>query len=186
MTRIYTRTGDDGSTGLGDGSRVPKHHLRVSAYGSVDELSSVLGLAIASDLEERFAGWLREIQSDLLYLGADVCVPGDEAETQRIDAEHTARLEGKIDEVDAELEPLKSFILAGGTPPAAWLHFARTVCRRAERELNALCEGEAQAGKMNPETLRYLNRLSDLLFVMARAANDGGRADIRWPAVATS
>ena len=181
MTRIYTRTGDDGSTGLGDGSRVPKNHLRVSAYGTVDELSSVLGLAIAHDVGERFTGWLREIQSELLYLGADVCVPGDGEETRRIDAEQTARLEARIDEVSTELEHLKSFILAGGTPPAAWLHFARTVCRRAERHLNAMREDEAQAGAMNPETLRYLNRLSDLLFVMARSANDDGRADIRWP-----
>ncbi len=178
MTRIYTRGGDDGTTGLGDGSRLPKHHARIEAYGSVDELASVLGLALAHGLPERFETWLREVQDDLFELGADLCIPGRGDETRRIGEAYTQRLEEIIDEVEAELEPLKTFILPGGRPPAAWMHFARTVCRRAERAVEALLGEEPTA--TNPETMRYLNRLSDLLFVFGRALNDGGAADVPW------
>jgi cob(I)alamin adenosyltransferase len=180
LDRIYTKSGDDGTTSLGDGKRVPKHHLRVEAYGTVDELSSVLGLSIAQGIAEPLAGELRAIQNDLFDVGADLCVPGEAGERLRLTPIYTAQLEQLIDRENAKLAPLKSFILPGGREVAAWMHVARNVCRRAERlvsELGALAE---EQGRVNPEVLKYLNRLSDLLFVLARVLNDEGKADVLW------
>jgi len=180
LNRIYTKTGDDGTTGLGDGSRLPKHHLRVAAYGTVDELSSVLGLAVAHLPEGAAtpASALQSIQNDLFDVGADLCVPGEAGEKLRLTARYTDRLERWLDEANESLEPLKSFVLPGGRPLAAWLHLGRTVCRRAERLVAELAASEPD--EVNPEVLRYLNRLSDLLFVLARAANDDGKLDVLW------
>ena len=180
LNRIYTKTGDDGTTGLGDGTRLPKHHLRIAAYGTADELGSVLGLALAHGAEEPIQGMLRAIQNDLFDVGADLCVPGEGGEKLRITAAYAKRLEGWIDGLNASLQPLNSFILPGGTPLAAWLHLGRTVCRRAERLVTELAARPEEAGRVNPEVVRYLNRLSDFLFVAARTANDGGAADILW------
>ena len=169
LTRIYTRLGDDGKTHLGDMSRVPKTHPRVEAYGTVDELNAAVGVALAlEDLPEEQRPWLRRVQNELFDVGADVSVPpGGERERLRMQPEQTAWLEERCDEVNVRLEPLKSFVLPGGTPAAAQLHVCRTVCRRAERR--ALEVGD----ELNPEVVRYLNRLSDLLFILARAANAG-------------
>jgi cob(I)alamin adenosyltransferase len=171
LTRIYTRLGDGGETHLGDMSRVPKTHPRIEAYGTVDELSAHLGVALATGgLPDRYADWLRRIQNDLFDLGADVSVPLDEPsgrERLRVSAEQVGWLEQRCDEVNAQLEPLKSFVLPGGTPAAAQLHVCRTVCRRAERLAVACAE------LLNPEVVRYLNRLSDLLFILSRGANEG-------------
>ncbi len=166
LTRIYTRLGDGGETHLGDMSRVPKSHPRIEAYGTVDELNAQLGVALAMrDVPERIAGWLARVQNDLFDVGADVCVPhGGDRERLRLSADQTAWLEGACDEVNAELPNLKSFVLPGGTPAAAQLHVCRTVCRRAERR-TLLVEDAS------PEVVRYLNRLSDLLFILARAVN---------------
>jgi len=180
LNRIYTKTGDDGTTGLGDGTRLPKHHLRIAAYGTADELGSVLGLALAHGAPEPLAGMLRAVQNDLFDAGADLCVPGEAGEKLRITPAYTQRVEGWIDGLNESLKPLSSFILAGGTPAAAWLHLARTVCRRAERLVTELAALPEEAGRVNPEVVRYLNRLSDFLFVAARTANDGGRADVLW------
>jgi cob(I)alamin adenosyltransferase len=171
LTRIYTRAGDGGETSLGDGSRVPKTDLRIEAYGTVDELNSVLGLALAGELPDEFRGWLEQIQNDLFDLGADLSVPlGDERkERLRVTASQVQRLEELCDLVNERLEPLKSFVLPGGTEAASRLHVARAVCRRAERRAVALAAAEGAS----PEALAYLNRLSDLLFILARAANAG-------------
>jgi len=169
LTRIYTKLGDGGETHLGDMSRVPKTDPRIEAYGAVDELGAHLGVALTlAELPERTAIWLRRIQHDLFDLGADLSVPdSDSRERLRLLPEQVGWLEQRCDEVNAELEPLRSFVLSGGTPAAAWLHVCRTVCRRAERRVVAL------GGEASPETLRYLNRLSDLLFILAREANGG-------------
>ncbi len=184
LSKIYTRTGDDGTTGLGDGERVPKHHLRIDAYGTVDETSSAIGVALTQGLSERMTDTLVQVQNDLFDVGADLCVPGDgsDADEQRlrVGAAYVERLERWIDEANTELTPLNSFILPGGEPGAAWLHLARTVCRRAERLVQGLSARDDEAGRVNPEVLRYLNRLSDLLFVLARAANDNGQLDVLW------
>lgn len=181
LSKIYTKSGDGGETSLGDGTRLPKHHLRVASYGTVDELSSVLGLAIAQGgLEADVAAFLQGIQNDLFDLGSDLCVPGEMGEKLRVPASYVERLERRIDELNEGLAALDSFILPGGTPAAAWLHLGRTVCRRAERLVSELCALPEEAGRVNMEVLRYLNRLSDLLFQMARHANDGGRADVLW------
>lgn len=183
LNKIYTKTGDDGTTGLGDGARLPKHHPRIAAYGTVDELSSVLGLAIVHGADDALVERLRTIQNDLFDVGADLCVPGSDGDRLRIAPRYVERLEGWIDELNEDLAPLASFILPGGTPVAAWLHLGRTVCRRAERLVTELAEieSDAEGGRpINPEVGRYLNRLSDLLFQMARAANDGGQADVLW------
>lgn len=180
LNRIYTKTGDDGTTALGDGSRLPKHHLRVTSYGAVDELSSVLGLALVNGLDEHDSGWVRQIQNDLFDLGADLCLPGSEGDGLRVPESYVERVEAWIDEANGRLEPLKSFVLPGGNPAAAWLHLGRTVCRRAERDVVALAEVEGDARPLNMAVVHYLNRLSDLLFVMARVANDEGRADVLW------
>ncbi|HEY3729090.1 MAG TPA: cob(I)yrinic acid a,c-diamide adenosyltransferase [Solirubrobacteraceae bacterium] len=167
LTRIYTRLGDGGETHLGDMSRVPKTDPRIEAYGTVDELNSQLGLALAvAGLDDRHAAWLRRIQNDLFDVGADIAAPEDpERERLRVLPEQTTWLEARCDEVNAALAPLKSFVLPGGTPAAAHLHVCRTVCRRAER-LAIACGGQC-----SPEVIRYLNRLSDLLFILSRAAN---------------
>jgi len=171
LTRIYTRHGDGGETHLGDMSRVPKTHPRIEAYGDVDELNAQLGVAVATEgLPETYAGWLRRIQNDLFDLGADLAVPGgresNQRERLRVSPAQVTWLEQRCDEVNATLEPLRSFLLPGGTRAAAQLHVCRTVCRRAERR--ALLVED-----VTPEVLRYLNRLSDLLFILARGANDG-------------
>jgi cob(I)alamin adenosyltransferase len=169
LTRIYTKLGDGGETDLGDRSRVRKDDPRIEAYGEVDELGAHLGVALTmSGMPERTATWLRRIQNDLFDVGADLAVPrSDPRERLRVEAVQVSWLEARCDEVNAELEPLRSFLLSGGTPAAAWLHVCRTVCRRAERRVVALGE---EAGV---EVRRYLNRLSDLLFILARDANGG-------------
>jgi cob(I)alamin adenosyltransferase len=169
LTRIYTRLGDDGETHLGDMSRVPKTHPRIEAYGTVDELGAQLGVALSTPgLPEAYAEWLRHIQNDLFDVGADIAAPEDsERERLRVVPEQTEWLEERCDEVNATLKPLKSFVLPGGTPAAAQLHVCRTVCRRAERR--AIDCGH----ELNAEVIRYLNRLSDLLFILSRGANAG-------------
>ena len=169
LTRIYTRLGDDGETHLGDMSRVPKTHPRIEAYGTVDELNAQIGVALTMpDLPERHGEWLRRIQNDLFDVGADISVPeGGERERLRVRPEQTAWLEEACDEVNATLEPLKSFVLPGGSPAASSLHVCRTVCRRAERRVIEVGED------LNAECVRYLNRLSDLLFILSRGANAG-------------
>jgi cob(I)alamin adenosyltransferase len=175
LTRIYTRLGDGGETHLGDMSRVPKTHPRIEAYGTVDELNALLGVALTvPGLPDRHAEFLRRVQNDLFDVGADISVPeGGERERLRVLPEQTAWLEQACDEVNATLEPLKSFVLPGGSVAAAHLHVCRTVCRRAERRALAVQDA-------NPEVVRYLNRLSDLLFILARVHNDEGRADVLW------
>ena len=165
LTRIYTRLGDGGETHLGDMSRVPKTHPRIEAYGTVDELNAQLGLALTVP-DMPYADWLRRVQNDLFDVGADISVPhGGDRERLRLAPEQTAWLEQACDEVNAELPNLKSFVLPGGTAAAAYLHVCRTVCRRAERRTIA-CGDE-----VNAECVRYLNRLSDLLFIISRAVN---------------
>ena len=170
LTRIYTRLGDSGETHLGDMSRVPKTHPRIEAYGTIDELNAFIGLTLTVDgLPEEYADWLRRIQNDLFDVGADIAAPDDpERDRLRVLPEQTAWLEERCDQVNATLKPLKSFVLPGGTPAAAHLHVCRTVCRRAER-LAILATDEG----LNPEVIRYLNRLSDLLFILSRGANGG-------------
>jgi cob(I)alamin adenosyltransferase len=171
LTRIYTRAGDAGVTSLGDGSRVPKTDARLEAYGAVDEVNAVLGFALATpELPDEFRPWLEQIQNDLFDLGADLSVPlSDERERLRVTKAQVERLEALCDEVNARLAPLKSFVLPGGGETAARLHLARTVCRRAERRAVTL----AESAEVNPVALAYLNRLSDLLFILARAASSG-------------
>ena len=171
LTRIYTRLGDDGETHLGDMSRVCKDHPRIEAYGDVDELNAQLGVALnAHGLDAGHAAWLRRVQNDLFDVGADLSVPeSDERARLRVDPEQVTWLETACDEANENLEPLRSFVLPGGTPAAAQLHVCRTVCRRAERRVLAVTDA-------NPEVLRYLNRLSDLLFILSRAANVGAAA----------
>jgi cob(I)alamin adenosyltransferase len=174
LTRIYTRAGDEGQTSLGHGKRVPKTDPRIEAYGTVDELNAVVGFALAApELPEEFRPWLRQAQNDLFDLGADLCVPaGGERERLRVTPEQVERLEELCDRANEPLEPLKSFVLPGGGEAAVRLHLARTVCRRAERRAVALSESE----EINPTALAYLNRLSDLLFILARAASQGDEA----------
>jgi cob(I)alamin adenosyltransferase len=169
LTRIYTRLGDGGETHLGDMSRVAKTHSRIEAYGTVDELNAQIGLTLSvARLPEGYREWLARVQNDLFDVGADIAAPHDpERERLRVVAEQTEWLEQRCDEVNATLKPLKSFVLPGGTPAAAYLHVCRTVCRRAER----LAIGCAADEDLNPEVVRYLNRLSDLLFILSRGAN---------------
>jgi cob(I)alamin adenosyltransferase len=171
LTRIYTRLGDGGETHLGDMSRVPKTHPRIEAYGTVDELNAQIGLAMTvAGLPERYTQWLGHVQNDLFDVGADLAAPEDPASTRerlRVIPEQTTWLEQRCDEVNETLAPLKSFVLPGGTAAAAHLHVCRTVCRRAERA--AIACGE----DCSPEAVRYLNRLSDLLFILSRGANGG-------------
>ena len=178
LTRIYTRGGDKGETSLGDGARRPKHDPRVAATGTVDEANACIGLARLHG-EGALDEMLARIQNDLFDLGADLATPettNPKRPPLRVTAGQVERLEQEIDAVNAGLAPLTSFVLPGGRPAAAALHLARTVARRAEREVTLLMEREA----VNPEALRYLNRLSDLLFVLARQANDGGAEDVLW------
>jgi cob(I)alamin adenosyltransferase len=207
LTRIYTKLGDGGETHLGDMSRVSKLHPRVEAYGTVDELNATIGVALLADgMPGRFAAWLRRVQNDLLDVGADLSVPapagataagGDgapgeggasagegpgvgepERQRLRVGPDYTDWLEKACDEVNSELEPLRSFVIPGGTPAAAHLHVCRTVCRRAERRTIAVGD------EVNAEVVRYLNRLSDLLFILSRAANvetgEDGAAEPLW------
>ena len=180
LSRIYTKTGDQGETALGDGTRVPKNHPRVAAYGTVDELNSVLGVLLAQIPALPEAGLIRGIQNDLFDVGADLCLPQSASRPSkpplRVRPEQAERLEKAIDGLNANLAPLTSFVLPGGQPAAAWCHLARTVCRRAEREVVALSQAEA----INPQIVIYLNRLSDLLFVLARISNAGGQEDVLW------
>jgi cob(I)alamin adenosyltransferase len=178
LSRIYTKTGDKGDTALGDGTRVPKDHPRVAAYGTVDELNAVIGL-LRSEATQA-AELLRTVQNDLFDVGADLCVPPsvDEKSGQRLRVcpEQSVRLEKVIDQFNEGLTPLTSFVLPGGSAAAAWCHLARTVCRRAERDVVTLAHTES----VNPEVIVYLNRLSDLLFVLARVCNDNGLNDVLW------
>jgi len=180
LSRIYTKSGDGGETGLGDGSRVPKDHPRVAAYGSVDELNAVLGLLVSHHPQTAEVDLLRSIQNDLFDVGADLCLPQSAGEAAgmrlRVRAEQAERLEQAIDRLNASLAPLSSFILPGGEAAAAWCHLARTVCRRAERDVVTLARNES----INPQVIIYLNRLSDLLFVLARVYNNNGREDVLW------
>jgi cob(I)alamin adenosyltransferase len=180
ITKVYTRTGDDGTTGLGGGQRVGKDTLRIEAYGTVDELNSVLGVALASGLNADVAGPLGAIQNELFHLGSDLCIlEEDKAKTPvpRIEERHVVALETLMDRLSEQLPPLENFILPGGTAGSAHLHVARTVCRRAERLVVALSRTEA----VGAWTVRYLNRLSDALFVMARHENNRrGAPDVLW------
>ncbi|HJO27570.1 MAG: ATP:cob(I)alamin adenosyltransferase [Planctomycetes bacterium] len=178
LKRIYTGAGDDGQTRLGDGQDCPKHAPRVVAYGEVDELAALLGVTRVQELPPGLAEELLRVQNDLCDVGADLCVPGSAGPGLRLTAAQVERLEAGIDATNSGLEPLTSFILPGGQPGAAWLHLARTVCRRAERAVSVLMAEEGEA--VNAQVLRYLNRLSDYLFVLARQANDAGRADVLW------
>jgi len=178
LDKIYTRGGDKGETSLGDGRRVAKHDTRVAAYGTADETNAILGLARLHTSGDDDAT-LARIQNDLFDLGADLCTPHDGRRASgalRVTAEQVKRLEDEIDAMNAELAPLTSFILPGGLPAAAHLHHARTVIRRAERLMTEL----AATDEVNPEAVKYANRLSDHLFVMARWLNDKGATDVLW------
>lgn len=181
LNRIYTRTGDDGTTALGNGERRPKFDLRIAAYGTIDETNAAIGVArLHTKSLPELDAMLVAIQNDLFDVGADLCVPQREgkAERLRIATAQVERLERGIDELNAHLAPLTSFVLPGGTEAAAHLHLARTVCRRAER---LMVELAGQPGEpVNAVAIQYVNRLSDFLFVAARAANDGGSADVLW------
>ena len=182
--KIYTKTGDGGETGLFGGGRIPKDSLRVAAYGEVDELNAALGLARALEPPEFVDALVQRIQRDLFTIGAELATPDPDKlhkalsrTSAAIGESDIAALEDAIDGHQSRLEPLKNFILPGGAPKAAALHLARTVCRRAERAVVALSRHE----QISPAILRYLNRLSDLLFVLARAANaHAGRPDVKW------
>jgi cob(I)alamin adenosyltransferase len=180
ITKVYTRSGDEGMTGLGTGERVPKDSLRLDAYGTVDELNSSIGVAIATGLDPAIAEALRGIQNELFHLGSDLCVPeSDKANTPvpEIGARHVAALEALMDHLSEELSPLENFILPGGSPGAAYLHVARTVCRRAERIAVSLSRQQP----IGADAIPYLNRLSDALFVMARYENrKRGTTDVLW------
>jgi cob(I)alamin adenosyltransferase len=183
LTKIYTRTGDDGTTGLVDGSRLPKHDARMEAIGAVDEANSALGLAAVALADGPHAEALYRIQNDLFDLGADLATPAGEDEdfapsemVLRVIASQVAWLEAAIDEANARLEPLTSFVLPGGSEAAARLHVARAAARRAERAMTAM----ASAVPTNPQALAYINRLSDYLFVLARVANEDGAGDVKW------
>lgn len=173
LSKIYTRTGDAGTTGLGDGKRVSKNSLRIHALGEVDEVNAIIGLLLTETLPEDVTALLTNVQHDLFDLGGEVCIPGMTMITDK----QVTYLENELDRLNEDLDPLKDFILPGGTRAAAIAHHARTVCRRAERALVALALEEA----VNDAPRQYLNRLSDLLFVLARVLNRaGGRGDVLW------
>ena len=179
LDKIYTRTGDEGKTSLGDGARLPKFHARVTAYGSIDEANSTIGVVILHVQDAEVLQVLRHIQNDLFDVGADLCRPerpGTEKPLLRITDEQVTWLENQIDRFNADLEPLTSFVLPGGTAASAYMHLARTVTRRAERDVVRLAADES----VNAAAMRYVNRLSDLLFVLARFLNGKGKEDIRW------
>ena len=184
LTKIYTRTGDDGTTALGDGERLAKYHARIAAYGTVDEANAAIGMArqaLGPD-DKTVDAMLARIQNDLFDLGADLCVPdrGKPLPYQplRMTEGQVSRLEAEIDLMNAELRPLTSFVLPGGSPASAALHMARTIARRAERHMVELAALENEP--VNPAGLKYVNRLSDLLFVASRYVNDKGRLDVLW------
>ncbi|WP_137718872.1 cob(I)yrinic acid a,c-diamide adenosyltransferase [Methylobacillus flagellatus] len=173
LSKIYTRTGDDGTTGLGDGSRIDKDSLRVEAMGDVDELNAVIGMLLTETLRDDVMAALTRVQHDLFDLGGEICIPGH----AMVKAERVTQLEQFLDALNEPLEPLKEFILPGGSRGAAVCHLARTVCRRAERQLIRL----SRESEVTTVSLQYLNRLSDLLFVLARALNrDAGQGDVLW------
>ncbi len=182
LNKIYTRTGDDGSTGLVDGSRLSKSAIRVRAYGDVDETNAVIGLVRLHLENRKLDDSLSRIQNDLFDLGADLATPlpkegeADSEYALRMVESQVTRLEEELDDLNEDLQPLKSFVLPGGHPPAAYLHQARTVCRRAER----ICVALGEVDEVNPQAIQYLNRLSDFLFVAARWTNDQGEADVKW------
>ena len=182
LNKIYTRTGDDGSTGLVDGTRLSKDSARVAAYGDVDEANAALGLVRLSLTNQRIDAMLARIQNELFDLGADLATPlpvGDAADSEyalRMIPEQTERLEAEIDALNADMDALSSFVLPGGSPPSAYLHLARTITRRAERTMVALAAHEP----VNPHALSYINRLSDFLFVAGRWCNGQGAGDVMW------
>ena len=183
LNKIYTKTGDDGTTGLSDGSRVKKFDLRPSAYGDVDELNSFIGLSINCINKDKKYNFLikilKKIQNDLFDLGADLSTPIEENpkfEPLRIKDTQVLNLENLIDKFNTKLEPLNSFILPGGSEMSCWLHVARTVARRAERSISKLSDNK----QVNKQSLMYINRLSDFLFVVSRITNDNGKADVLW------
>jgi len=180
LNKIYTRTGDDGTTGLVDGSRCPKHAVRMEAIGAVDEANCAIGMASVELTQTDHAGVLARVQNDMFDLGADLATPGEDFTPSdmvlRIVPHQAQWLEGAIDAINEALAPLTSFILPAGSEPAARVHVARAAVRRAERAMTAL----AAEAPVNPAALAYINRLSDFLFVLARAVNDGGRADVLW------
>ncbi len=178
LNKIYTRTGDKGQTGLGNGARVPKHDLRVAAYGTVDEADAALGVARCY-ADDEWQALLGRLQNDLFDVGADLCTP-EQAEPPdpplRVSPAQVTFLESEVDRLNTHMAALRSFVLPGGTPLAAHLHLARTITRRAERLISQVVESAPE----HLEALRYMNRLSDLLFVVARAANDNGESDVLW------
>lgn len=179
LNKIYTRTGDDGETSLVNGMRVSKHARRPSAFGEVDEANSVIGLArlhCKSESREAADAMLSRIQNDLFDLGADLATPDTGEPALRVTSVQVARLEAEIDMMNANLEPLNSFILPGGSDVSAWLHLARTVARRAERQMTELASEEV----VNETAMHYINRLSDHLFVLARNLNENGKTDVLW------
>jgi len=182
LNKIYTRTGDDGTTGLVDGSRCPKHSARIAAMGLADEANSAIGLAICAMTDEGHSALLTRVQNDMFDLGADLATPAADADfapsemVLRIIATQPEWIEAQIDALNERLEPLSSFVLPGGSEAAARVHVARATTRAAERAMVALAAQDA----VNPAALAYINRLSDLLFVLARVANDDGRADVKW------
>jgi cob(I)alamin adenosyltransferase len=177
LNKIYTRTGDSGKTSLVNGMRVPKHARRPSAFGDIDEVNSVIGLARLQTSKIKNADeMLARVQNDLFDLGADIATPQTDKRALRITAEQVNRLEAEIDAMNAELEPLNSFILPGGSAASTWLHLARTVARRAERHMTELAAKEV----VNIDAMRYINRLSDHLFVLARRLNKNGETDVLW------
>jgi cob(I)alamin adenosyltransferase len=186
LSKIYTRTGDDGTTALGSGARVAKHAQRIAAYGSVDETNAAVGTARqhlggGAATHSELDAMLARIQNDLFDLGADLCAPEEptpKRERLRVTEAQVLRLEEEIDRMNAQLSPLRSFVLPGGSPAAAALHVARTVCRRAEREIVALADRPGE--HVSRPVLKYINRLSDLLFVASRTVNDHGKDDVLW------
>ena len=179
LDKIYTRTGDDGKTSLGDGTRMPKFHVRLAAIGGVDEANSTIGVASLHVTDPEVSNVLSHIQNDLFDVGADLCMPerpGTPAPALRISDEQVTWVETKIDFFNADLAPLDSFVLPGGSAASAYLHHARTVTRRAERDIVRLAAEET----VNPGVMRYVNRLSDLLFVLGRFLNEKGKEDVRW------
>ena len=181
LNKIYTKKGDDGKTELGDGKRIVKFSTRVEAYGTVDELNAMIGTITSMNIEAKLDSCLERIQNDLFDLGADLCLPEDTTghmnpEPLRVEKSLTERLESEIDNMNKRIDPIRSFVLPGGSEIAAKLHLCRTICRRAERLVVKLIENE----KVNKEVLKYLNRLSDWFFVAARVSNDDGKKDILW------
>jgi cob(I)alamin adenosyltransferase len=182
LSKIYTRTGDDGTTALGSGRRVAKYDLRVECYGTLDETNAAIGLArLHTQSDQALDAMIARIQNDLFDLGAELCYPDDSKDARgrlSVSDAQVERLEGEIDVLNRELQPLRSFVLPGGTPAASFLHLARTISRRAERLMVALAARPSEP--VGGSALRYINRLSDFLFVAARYANDKGQSDVLW------